>query len=174
MPPVGAIIQARRYRTGGGLAGNVPAESISQLLSGVGGVESVSNPKAAEGGADAEALENLAWRGSQTLRHRGRSLAPADYETMAREASPAVAVARALPGLDPGGRERPGWVTLIIIPNSAEDRPWPSFGLREHVRRYIAQRAPAAVAAAGGLYVTGPQYQPVDVSATIVPRDPTQ
>jgi hypothetical protein len=93
---------------------------------------------------------------------------------MAREASSAVAFARALPICDPAGRERPGWVTLVIIPNSDEDRPWPSYGLRDHVRRYIAARAPAALVAAGGIYITGPQYQPIDVAARLIPRDTSQ
>jgi uncharacterized phage protein gp47/JayE len=174
VPPLGAAIQARRYTTGGGSAGNVTARAISQLQSGIGGVEEVYNPRAAEGGADAESLEVLAQRGPLTLRHRGRAIAPADYETMAREASPAVATARALPNRDAAGRDRPGWLTLIIIPNSDEARPWPSFGLREQVRRYIAARAPAPLVAAGGIYVTGPQYQPVDVAARLAPSDPAQ
>jgi predicted phage baseplate assembly protein len=136
-------------------------------------VESVSNPRAAQGGADAESLEALARRGPLTLRHRGRALVAADYEVMAQEASPAVAVARALPNRDPGGRERPGWLTLVIVPQSEDPRPWPSFGLRDQVRRYIASRAPAALSDAEGIYVTGPQYQAVDVSARIVPQDPS-
>lgn len=174
VPPPGAAIQARRYVTGGGVAGNVAAGAISQLMGSVGGVGEVENPRAAEGGADAESLETFSWRGPLTLRHRGRSLSPSDYETMAREASPAVAFARTLPTIDPGGRERPGWVTLIIIPNSQDARPWPSYGLREQVRRYIAERAPATLAGAEGIYVTGPQYQPVDVTARLVPTDLSQ
>jgi hypothetical protein len=171
VPPVAAVIQARRFTTGGGKPGNVSAGAINQLQGSIGGVEQVYNPRAAEGGADTESLESFAQRGPMTLRHRGRALAPADYETMAREASPAVAVARAIPGHDAAGRPRPGWITLVVIPNSEDARPWPSFGLRDMVRSYISERAPAALAAGGGIYVTGPQYQPVDVSARIVPRD---
>ena len=174
VPPLGAAIQARRYQTGGGLAGNVPAETITQVMGSIGGLEAAFNPKPAEGGADAESLQGLACRGPLTLRHKGKALTPADYETMAVEASPAVARARALAAHDPGGRERPGWITLIIIPNSKEERPWPSFGLRELVRRYIAERAPADLVAGSGIYVTGPRYQQVDVSAAIVPLDYTQ
>jgi uncharacterized phage protein gp47/JayE len=174
IPPPGAAILARRYVTGGGRAGNVAANTISQILGAIGGVEAVFNPKPAEGGADAETLPAVAQRGPYTLRHRGRALAPQDYETMALEASPAVAVARALPTRDEGGRTRPGWVTLTIIPHSAEARPWPSFGLRQQVQRYIAERAPADLAAANRILVTGPVYQEVDVAATVVPVDPAQ
>jgi uncharacterized phage protein gp47/JayE len=171
VPPPGAAIMAKQYRTGGGLAGNVTAGSINQMLAGIGGVEAVFNPKAAEGGADAETLAALASRGPQSLRHRGRALAPGDYETMAKEASPAVAVARAMATRDNNGRPRPGWVTLVIIPQSEAPRPWPSFGLREQVRRYIAGRAPADVVAADHMYITGPMYQEIDVAVTVVPLD---
>lgn len=174
VPPPAAAVQARRFQTGGGRAGNVTAGTIQQLLGGIGGVEQVFNPRPAEGGADAESLTQLARRGPFTLRHHDRALAPVDYETLAREASPAVAVAQALPNRDPEGRLRPGWITLIIIPNSETARPWPSFGLREAVRRYIAARAPACLADSDGLFVTGPRYQPVDVRAVIAPRDPAE
>jgi Baseplate J-like protein len=172
IPPLGAAIAARQYRTGGGLSGNVPARAISQVLGPIGGIESAFNPRPAEGGADGEMPESLATRGPQTIRHRGRALAPQDYETMAREANASVAVARAVPCRDPGGRQSPGWVTLVIIPQSAEPRPWPSFGLREEVQKFIGARAAADLAAANHIYVTGPDYLPVDVEATLVPLDP--
>jgi uncharacterized phage protein gp47/JayE len=174
VPPAGADLNARLYRTGGGLAGNVAARLISQILGPVGGVEEVFNPLSAEGGADAETTELLRVRGPRTVRHRGRAVTAEDYETLAHEASPSVAVARALPHRDPAGRDRPGWVTLVIIPYSAEPQPYPSFGLREAVRRFVAARAPADVVVAGQLTVTGPDYLPVDVEATVVPTDPSE
>jgi hypothetical protein len=174
IPPPGAPILARRHRAGGGLAGNVAAGTIKQLLGSLSGVQAVFNPKAAEGGADGETIENFSRRGTQTIRHRGRATTPADYETMAREASPAVAVARAIATRNAAGRAAPGWLTLIIIPQSEERRPWPSFGLRQHVRQYLAERAPGAVVAANQIYIVGPDYLPIDVQATIAPRDPTE
>jgi hypothetical protein len=63
---------------------------------------------------------------------------------------------------------------LLIIPQSEERRPWPSFGLREQVRRFLAEHAPADVAAAVHINVVGPDYLPVDVAATLAPRDPAE
>jgi uncharacterized phage protein gp47/JayE len=174
IPPPGAPVLARLHRAGGGLAGNVAAGIIKQLLGSLAGVQSVSNPKAAEGGADGETIESFSERGPRTLRHRGRATAPADYETMAREASPAVAVVRAIPTRNTAGRTVPGWITLIIIPKSEDRRPWPSFGLRQHVRQYIAERAPGDLAAADQIYIVGPDYLPVDVQVTVAPRDPAE
>lgn len=174
IPPLGASILTRKYRTGGGLVGNVAARTITQLLGGIPGIEAVFNPKPAEGGADGETLEALSIRGPQTIRHRGRALLAEDYETMAKEASPAVAFARAIPSRDPSGRKVPGWVTLLIIPQSEESRPWPSFGLREHVRKFIESHASADLAGANHIYVTGPEYLAIDLEATIIPLDPAE
>lgn len=172
VPPPAAAILARQYRTGGGSAGNVAARAISQVVGPIGGVEAVFNPLIGEGGADGETLENYAIRGPKSLRHRRRAILPSDYETLAFEASSAVAAARAIPARNPAGRPIPGWVTLLIIPESQEPRPWPSFGLREQVRKFIEVRAPADLAAARQIYVTGPDYLPIDVSATVAPIDP--
>ena len=81
-------------------------------------------------------------------------------------------MARAVSCRDTGGRRVPGWVTVVIIPQSAEPRPWPSFGLRQEVQQFIGERASADLAAANHIYVTGPDYVAVDVEATIVPLDP--
>jgi hypothetical protein len=65
-------------------------------------------------------------------------------------------------------------VTLILLPRSDDPRPFPSFGLREQVRQAIEARMAADVAAAGHLHVTGPDYLPVDVQATVSPVDPAE
>ena len=174
VPPDGAAILARRYQSGGGLRGNVAANAINQLLAPVAGVQGVFNPRSAEGGGDAETPEALLVRGPKTLRHRGRALLPEDYETLAREATTAVAFARTIPTRNPEGRRVPGWVTLLIIPESDEPRPWPSFGLREAVRKFIEARAPADLAYAEHIYVTGPQYTEIDIETTIAPKNPEE
>jgi uncharacterized phage protein gp47/JayE len=173
IPPPGSQILMKQFRAGGGLAGNVEAGKITQLLGALPGVESVSNPRAAEGGADGETIEKFGSRGPLSIKHRGRAITPEDYETLAKEASPAVAVARAIPTRNPSGRVLPGWVTLLIIPQSKEERPWPSFGMREQVRRYIEERAPGDLAGALQIYVTGPDYLEIDVAATIKPVNPS-
>src|SRR5262249_51134170 len=93
-------LRARTYRAGGGAEGNVSAGSIRQVLAGV-LAQGGTTPRAAEGGADGEAVASVLERAPRLLRHRGQALAAADYEALAREASPAVAVARALPVTHP-------------------------------------------------------------------------
>jgi len=174
IPPLGALIQATSFRSGGGMAGNVTAGTITQLLGAVSGVQGVTNPRAAEGGADGETLEEYQQRAPFSLRNRGRAIVPQDYAAMAQEASAGVAVARAIPTLDPSGVTLPGWITLMIIPQSQDPRPTPSAGLRQDVLDYLLARAPVDIAAAGRINVIGPTYLPVDVTATLAPTDPAQ
>jgi hypothetical protein len=174
VPPAGASILARQYRTGGGSAGNVDARKISQLLAPAGGIEEVFNPLPASGGADGESAKQYEVRAPQTLRHRGRALLPVDYETFAREASPSVGFARAIPARNPGGQKAPGWVTLLIIPRSSEPQPIASFELREQVRLHIEEQTAADLAASHRIYVTTPDYLPIDVDTTVVPIDPAE
>lgn len=168
--PAGAAVQARKLQSGGGKAGNVEARSLAQLQADVPGVEAVFNPRAAEGGADGEPLESVQTRAPNSLRHRGRAIDLVDYETLAREASATVAFARAIPTCSLSGRVRPGCVSVIIIPHSVRRQPSPSVFLREQVQQYLAARAPAELGA-GGISVIGPNYLPIDVSATLAPRE---
>ena len=174
VPPLQAQVVSRQHRSGGGLAGNVASGGVKQLLGGIAGVQKVFNPRAAEGGADAETIEQCSIRGPLTIRHRGRAITPPDYETLAREASPAVAFVRAIPTRNASGRPLPGWVTLLIIPQSEDAQPWPSFGLRQHILKHIEERAPADLVGSGQIYVTGPDYLPVDVTAILSPIDPAE
>ena len=77
---------------------------------------------------------------------------------------------RAIATRNATGQTIPGWVTLVIIPQSEEARPWPSFGLRQQVLAYIESRAPADIVAANQIYITGPDYVSIDVRATITPK----
>jgi hypothetical protein len=95
-------IRLAPYRTGGGAAGNKPAQTITELKTSVPYVESVTNREAASGGADRESIERLQERGPKALRHRDRAVTSQDIEDLAWEASPEVARAKAIgPQNDP-------------------------------------------------------------------------
>jgi predicted phage baseplate assembly protein len=159
---------ARYYRAGGGLLTNVSAGSIDQILAGV-LAKSITNPRAAEGGADGELPEAVLDRGPLLVRNRMQALSADDYEAVAREASPAIAVARALPATHPTGRFAPGWVKLVIMPHSHDAKPQPSFQLRRLVHNFVSARMPASIA--GQLHVVGPDYLEVGVVAVVAPAN---
>jgi hypothetical protein len=169
IPTTGANnIRAARYQTIDGLAGNVPAGKITQLLGIAPLVQSVTNPRAADGGAEGEKLDDVFIRGPQVMRHQGRSLAARDYEALAREASPAVANVKAMPATAPNLRPAPGWVTVTVVPQSADSQPQPPQELRREVHDFLAARVPATVCASH-VSVIGPTYLPLGVRALVSP-----
>jgi predicted phage baseplate assembly protein len=129
-------------------------------------VQGVRNITAAEGGAEGETTTDVIRRGPLTMRNTRQAITLEDYEALAREASPAIAVACAL-GRHPSGREAPGWVTVVVVPRSGDEQPQPSFVLRNEVRDFLVARSPAALS--GRIVVIGPRYLPVGVDATVAP-----
>jgi hypothetical protein len=169
IPPAGAQVVAT-YDSGGGVAGNVAAGTITELRAGVAYFQSVTNPVAAEGGAEAEPTSRVAERGPQRLRHRDRAVTAEDCEWLAREASPAVYRARCRALVGPDGFAQRGWITLVVVPDSPERQPVPTVELRRQVRDHIAARCPATLASR--IRVAGPDYVAVTVIAEVVPLYP--
>ncbi len=169
IPPAGSRIIVA-YLTGGGLAGNVPRDTITQLRSAVPFVANVTNPVAAAGGADGETLAAIGERGPQRLRHHDRAITAADIEWIARDASPEVARARCLAITGPAGHAQRGWITVIVVPCTSEDRPWPLAELQRRVADHLRARVPASVVRR--LQVIEPNYIALNVAAEIVPVDP--
>lgn len=171
VPPPGAILMLS-YNFGGGVDGNVPPQMISQLHSGVPYFQQVFNPVAAAGGAAGETVDEVRLRGPQRIKNAGRSVAQADYEWLARESSPEVAVARCLQATGPHGDGEPGWVTVVIVPYGIAREPAPSQQLLRRVQAALRSAAPAAIAAQ--VRVIGATFRPISIQAEIVPQDPSQ
>jgi hypothetical protein len=70
--------------------------------------------------------------------------------------------------MDRDGEYTPGWVTVLVIPESAATRPTPSATLRQDVKRAVAERAPATLVSLDRLVVRGPSYVSVSVEADLV------
>jgi hypothetical protein len=173
MPPVGSgNIRARMYQAGGGLAGNVAPGQINQIMSGV-LANRVTNPRAGEGGADAETPVQILSRGPNVFRHQERSMSAPDYEALAREASPAIAAVRVLPVTAGNGRPAAGSVTVVIVPHSQDPQPQPSFELRQEVHDFLTLRAPCTVDPED-ITIKGPFYLPVGISGILVPNEISQ
>ena len=169
IPPRGRRNVRMDYDTGGGAAGNVPAGAVESLQSSIAFVDEVTNPEAADGGADEESTDGVLSRGPRQLRDRGRAVTATDVERVAASASRKLARVRCVPGLDDAGERSPGWVTLLVVPRGGEERPVPSAELNGLVERAVRERAPAALVGDGGgrLVVRGPGYVEATVTATL-------
>jgi hypothetical protein len=185
IPPAGVDnIRAFTYRTGGGAEGNVAAGKIDSLTTAVAGVESVFNPTDAGGGSDAATTDAMLTIGPRRISHRDRAVSAEDFENLAREASRQVAKARCLTTTnlarrgtgkadpcDPAQRHEalaaPGWVSLIVVPASADPRPCPSLELRRTVKDYLRRRAPSMLFSGDRIVIRPPDYVAVGVEADI-------
>jgi predicted phage baseplate assembly protein len=163
VPPQGrGNMRAALYQTGGGPQGNRPPDAITQLKSAVPYVDRVTNGEPAGGGSAQETLEALKTRGPKTLRHRNRAVAIADFEDLAFEVSPEVARVK---GIAVQGSEGAGSVGLILVPTSRDRQPIPSLELLSRVEGYIQARLAPTV----DLWVAGPDWLQVSVTAEVVP-----
>jgi predicted phage baseplate assembly protein len=92
--PTGRDNVLAAYRQGLGQDGNVGANTLSTLLDRPVGLKSVTNPIAAQGGAEAESLDEARTNAPNTVRTFGRVVSLRDFEDAAREFA-GVAKARA-------------------------------------------------------------------------------
>ncbi len=170
LPPLGANnIRLRVYKTGGGTLGNKPVNSITQLRTSLPLVASVLNHEPAEGGQDIEDWDSVYVRGSSYLRHRGRAITAADYEDLARNASPLVARVKCFPlrdlASDCTSADRPGVVSLVVVPKKSEPESKPSLDLLRRIWEFIDPFREQSTS----LIVLGPEYIRISVQAVIVP-----
>jgi len=113
VPPRGAIIRMAAYRTGGGSAGNVQRGTVRIVKSAVPYVAHIYNYRGAINGADAESLEEAVIRVPRFLRTRERAVTPEDFETLALQASRAIARAHC-----PRRQNEAGAVRLLLVPRA--------------------------------------------------------
>ncbi len=141
VPPKGAVLRMTAYRHGGGTAGNVAPNTLTVLRSPIAGVDTVSNPKVATGGVDAETLDSARTRAAMEIRSRYRAVTAEDFEFMCGEASPRVARAVCIPPADGGA------IPVRILPRVIPaDRHLeyaelvPTEGLLREVAEYLDER----------------------------------
>jgi hypothetical protein len=118
-------IVARRYRYGGGSAGNVAAATVTDVQSYVAYVDKVSNPIPASGGCDPETPDETTLRAGHEVRATNRAVTAGDFEALALTTPGAlIARAHALPLTNPAfaGIDVPGSVTVLVVPRRPEDR----------------------------------------------------
>ena len=117
VPPNGAEIYMTTYRVGGGSRGNVGAGALSVLKTSIPYVKRVVNYDAAEGGRDAESLNQAMIRVPEILRTRETAISPEDFERVAKQFDLGRVVYFAhcvrAPHLT-----TPGIVRLLIVPHT--------------------------------------------------------
>ena len=141
IPAKGAQLRMNRYRHGGGRAGNVAAGTLTMLRSAIPGVASVTNPRAAYGGVDAESLTDARQRAAMEIRTRYRAVTTEDFEFLVGEATPRVARAVCVPPANGGAVE----VHVLPRVDPADrkltiDELTPDEELLSHIGAYLDER----------------------------------
>jgi predicted phage baseplate assembly protein len=161
-----ANIVARRYRAGGGARGNAGAATITTLQTAAPGIATVTNARAATGGAEQETVADAKDRAPSALKARGRAVTAGDFETLAGEAPAAIKRAKALPLHHPAFADVavPGAVTVIVVPDAPGSAPRPSEGTLRTVCAYLDRHRLITTE----VFVTGPTYRRVLINGDVV------
>lgn len=174
-PSGGRALRFTRYRIGGGVAGNIGAGTLTQLKTSIPYIASVTNPKAAVGGIEAETIDGAMIRGPQVLRTSPRAVTASDFERLALEGSPDVARARCTYAREPDDGLA-GSVRLVIVPKMATtDAVVPPEQLalgdavRTAVQNYLDERRMITVR----LVLGPPAYLPVSARVEVYARPRT-
>ena len=179
----GAIpnVRARRYRFGGGVAGNVAAKTITSLEAVIPFVDSVTNVRPASDGEDAESLESAKARAPLEIRSRSRAVTAEDFEFLAIQTPGArIRRAKALPlhhpqfePQRPAGAELettlvpvPGVVTVLVVPESKNRLPVAREETLTLVNRYLNAHRLATTE----IFVAPARYRKVEVDVRVVAR----
>ncbi len=166
-------IKAFSYQTGGGVQGNIKVWEIKSIKSSAPGVDKVFNPTDADGGAEAATLEQILEFGPSMISNRNRAVTTEDFEWLAKKASRKVARVKCLPNrnniinTDKEHLSETGWVTMIIVPDDKTPRPVPSLELKRKVHRYLEEHCINILTSMQHIWVDGPVYVEISVSADI-------
>lgn len=119
-PPAGSTLCFSRYQYGGGVIGNVPMHELKVLKTSMPYVARVTNWEAAEGGMDAQSLEDAKLRAPKVLRTRTRAMSADDYEYLACEVQDVARAYCLAPGALPGRPDdpQPGQVVVVVLPST--------------------------------------------------------
>ncbi|MEI8384175.1 MAG: baseplate J/gp47 family protein [Planctomycetota bacterium] len=172
-PAVGETLVAKSYLAGGGANGNIPANTIKDPPLGVSGLDSVINPRAAEGGMNEESMDELLERAPRVLRGNTRAVTKDDYRQLSEDV-PGVGRAIVLPQALPQypGLKIPGAVTVVVIPKvplrdttgqSTPAQYIPSSELLEAVKDKLNDCRPAGMEIA----VVGPRQHRLSLQVTV-------
>jgi len=167
IPPIGVNNIKASYRTGGGVAGNMQAFSITKLYSNLKYVDAAYNPIASEGGSETESPEEMLEWAPAKFKHRGRAVTAEDILYLAREASEKVAKVKVLSGMDEERNSVLGLITVVIVPDFPEPRPTPTDEIKQIVQAYLEERAPNTAT----IKIVGPVYYEVNVTVSLVSTD---
>ncbi len=120
VPDANRRVRFTQYRSGGGLRGNLPPNRLTTLRSSIPYIDSVTNLIRAEGGRDAETLDQAKIRVPQELRTQQRAVTAEDFQDLALKSGRNVARVKCLTPGHGSKSPTPGTVDLLVVPAAFE------------------------------------------------------
>ena len=163
VPPLGSPITAS-YMTNAGSSGNVGSGLITQPVSAIVGVTSVTNPSSATGGMDPESLSSIQQSAPASLSALNRAVTISDFITLALQ----------VPGVQWAAAQQVTYqlVNLYIAPSGGGQ---PTAALIAVVQNYFGGTGLTSTAAPDPLVmanttvmVLGPTYVPINMTINLV------
>ena len=179
IPEAGRSIRFIRYRYGGGVTGNVPADSLQMLTTSLAYISRVTNLRRASGGRDAETIEEVKARAQRELRAQLRAVTAEDYEILAKGATRTVERVKCNVPQDKGsdGRLPPGTVEILIVPAVADSLrvgDLTKLHVDEALARTVGDHLDRYRLLTTTLRIKEPNYVGVKVHAEIIPSEYSQ
>jgi len=174
-PAAGSRVRATTLQAGGGVVGNLPAQTLQRMVLPGKGVLRAQQALPTLGGADAETLEQAERRIPAALRHRDRAVTAGDYrDLLALLPRGDVGRVEVLPRFKPHEREPdvPGVVSVMLWPQSSTPdyrAPAPRADrlLLEAAHAWLEPRRPLGTE----LYVIGTEYVGIGLAIAVRVRD---
>jgi hypothetical protein len=110
-------------------------------------------------------------RASKGIRNRGKAVTLTDFEELAYEASRSIARVKCLPNINDKGACETGWVTLVVLPWSADGKSVCSTELIRRIEGYVSSRTSSNIAFPGKFRVINPDYIEISVTADVKVTD---
>ena len=152
IPPKGSDNICVYYAYGGGVNGNLPVGSVTNLLGAIPMVDNMTNITATCGGTDGGNREWLEDVGALRLRHRDRAMGVDDYENMVRQQFPRVHRVKCFAGYDETGHRVPGHVTVVFLCAEATHAA-DTEAVAGQIFRYLAEHSDCSVVSGHRLHV---------------------
>ncbi len=177
VPEAGRQIRFTQYRHGGGVQGNVPAESLQILTTSLAYVSRVTNLRRAAGGRDPESMDEVKARARRELRAQLRAVTAEDYEVLARGATRSIARVKCNTPRASDHHLPPGAVEILLVPAVADSLRADDLS-KLHADDTLTQTVAAHLddyrLLTTTLHIREPHYIGIQVQADIIPAEFSQ
>jgi hypothetical protein len=156
------------YRSGGGIRGNVRANTINRLSNPKKGNVTLVNVFSATGGLDAESIDDALDNARKERKEPTRLLSESDIDYLVRK-TPGIRIhsLKVLFGYHPklNSITIPGAITVVVIPvvRSILNPPRPGNGFLRRIKRYLSARQLVT----SDLHVIGPAFLRISVTVQL-------